>query len=53
MGSLGLRVYDAVDAAEHVLSGELGVLLDPIVESHCVRGLPAMAFFSVTGRGWC
>ena len=49
MGSLGLRVYDAVYALEHVLSRELEVLLDSVVESHCMRGLPAMVFSGVTG----
>ena len=49
MGSLGCSVYDTVDAVEHVLSRELGVLSDSIVESHCVRGLPATISCSVTG----
>ena len=48
MGSLGHSVYDAVDAAEHVLSKELGVLLDSIVESHCMKGLPATNSSRVT-----
>ena len=47
---LGNRVYDAVNAVGHVLSRELGVLSDSVVESHCVRGLPAMTFSNVTGR---
>ena len=37
-----------MDAAEHVLSGGLGSLLDS-VESHCERGLPATTSSSVTG----
>ena len=49
MGSLGHSVYDAVDAAEHVLSGELGSLLDSIVESHHNAGLSATTSSSVTG----
>ena len=50
MGSLGCSVYDAVDAAEHVLSRELGLLLDSVAESHCMRGLPATTFSSVAGE---
>ena len=48
-GGLGHNVYDAVDAAEHVLSGELGGLSDYVVESHCMRGLPATISSSLTG----
>ena len=38
MGSLGLNAYDAV---EQVLSGELGLLLDFVGESHYDAGLSA------------
>ena len=49
MGSLGHSVYDAVDAAEHVLSGELGSLSDPVAESHCDAGHSATTSSDVTG----
>ena len=46
IGSLGCSVVDAV---EHVLSRELELLSDSIVESHCKRGLPATTSCSVMG----
>ena len=41
-------MYDAVDAAEDVLSRELGVKSDSTVESCCMGGLPAITSSGVT-----
>ena len=49
MGNLGFSLYEAVDAAEHVLSRELGSLSDSIDELYCKVGLPATTFPGVTG----
>ena len=49
MGSLHHSVYNVVDAAGHVLSKELGMLSDSIVESHWMRELPATTSSGVTG----
>ena len=38
MGNLGLRVYDALDAAEQVLLGQLDSLSDSVDESPCDGG---------------
>ena len=49
MGSPGHSVFDAVDAAGHVLSRELAALSDGIVESCHDAGLSATTSFSVPG----
>ena len=49
MGSLGCKVYDALDTAEHVLLGELDSLLDSVDQSHCDGRLSTVISSSVPG----
>ena len=42
MGSLGHKVYNVLDTAEHVLLAEVDSLLDFVDESCCDGGLSAV-----------